>query len=948
MPNETDVFRLEPVNEDVIETLIRKRFSLVSPIDAQQIARFSGGNAKIAIALAHTVTKSGSLSGLRDEDLFRRLFHQRQDTNEQLLFFAQVFSLVYSFDGADLDSNKSELGFLAAIVNKNGLDLYQAIATLKERGLLQCRGQWRAILPPAIANRLAQKILEALPKEYVIKRFMENGSERLIQSFSRRLSYLHDCTAAHLIVEDLLSAHGFLGKKSGSFNELEQHVFKNIAPVVPELTLEYIEKLVRHGEKTPILSQQCSHSYCDYIKILRLLAYESALFYRCVHVLIHCALGEKMENRENSNSSRATLRSLFFLYLSGSHASIEQRAEIINKLIDSDRHQENELGLFLLEATLESEYFTSYYEFDFGARTRDYGLHPKTQKDIVHWYTTFVDLITGLACSDKRIAIEARNIFAQKLPGLWLKVRTVTFLKESIFKIHNHSAGQWNEGWVALHRILKNKKELSEQELLEVTLELEKKMRPASIVDLSFSLLLLKPHQYLDLNNKYDGDDDINARLHETDELIESIAYEVAQDQSALDVLLPKVCNMPHTRQDFFGIGLARGCNDKLFLWGKLISQFNNTPIDVRNLSVLCGFLSGCRKDEPLVYTAIMDNVVDNQIIGQYFPILQAISGIDENAVGRLRKSLSLNRAKVDTFMHLAYGGIPKSLSDDDLAYLLEKLLSKEGGDRVAVEIISMRFHDEKKDPAIYSENLIRVARRTLAHFNFKPTDKLLGFRNLDYSFSRVIETVLLKDAQECTLEIGQNIMEALSNDYIHSYDHPRIIHSFARTQPELFLSIFFNGSKLEDNLPKRRLLKDIDGNCSVLQLIPEDTLIFWCNYDSEGRYPLIASLMSLFIEHDKSSQLHLNPLVYSLLKNAPNVKQVLSEFTQSIWPMSYSGSLADVLEERSKLLAELLCYENEAIHDWTKKQITVLEEHSLKNRDRENQLTKTINERFE
>lgn len=945
LPSETDVFRLEPANEEVIERLIKRRFPLLSSIDAQQIARFSGGNAKIAIALAHTVKKTGSLSGLRDEDLFRRLFHQRQDKNEQLLSFAQTMSLVYSFDGTDLDSDKSELCFLASIINKTGLELYQEIITLKDRGLLQCRGQWRAILPPAIANRLAKKALETLPKDYIVKHFMESNSERLIKSFSRRLSYLHDCNEALLIVEDLLSSNGLLGKKEGFFNELEMHVFKNIAPVFPQLTLVFIENLARDG--TTVLSQH--HSYFEFVKILRLLAYESVLFDRCVQVLIHFALIEKSGNENNSNSSRATLRSLFFLYLSGSHASIEQRAGVINKLICSDMHQENELGFFLLEAALESEHFSSFYEFDFGARTRDYGLHPKIQQDIIHWYTAFVDLITRLALSDKVIATQARSIFAKKLPGLWLKVRIVKLLEEPILKIHNHTAGQWSDGWIALHRTLKNEKALSEQDLLEVTLELEKKIRPVSLIDLSCSLLLLKPHQYIDMTNKYSKDDDISIRLQETNELVESIAQEVAQEQSALDMLLPKVCNMPHTRQEFFGVGLARGCNDKFLLWRKLISQFDITPIAERNLSILCGFLSGCSKEEPLIYNKIMDDAVDNRIIGEYFPILQATSGIDKNALVRLHKSLSLKIAKVDTFFRLAYGGIPKSVSDDDLANLLEKLLSKEGGDRVAVEIISMRFHDEKNDPAIYSKHLIAVTSRTLANFNFNRAGKKSGFRNLDHSFSRVIETALLtEDSQQYALEVCQNLKKALINNWIHSYDYPGIIDSLAQTKPEIFLNIFFNGSKLDDTYHGIQLLKDIDGNCSALDLIPVDILICWCDLDSKSRYPLIASLVSLFIENKESGCFCLSSLFGAILNNAPDVNHVLSEFSQSIWPMSYNGSLADALEVRSKLLEELLSHERKEISDWAKEQVAALREHAVKNRDKEALQKKIKNERFE
>lgn len=156
------------------------------------------------------------------------------------------------------------------------------------------------------------------------------------------------------------------------------------------------------------------------------------------------------------------------------------------------------------------------------------------------------------------------------------------------------------------------------------------------------------------------------------------------------------------------------------------------------------------------------------------------------------------------------------------------------------------------------------------------------------------------------------------------------------------------NGSKLDDSHHGMQLLKDIGGNCSALDLIPVDVLICWCDLDSKSRYPLIASLVSLFIENKESRRLCLSSLFDAILNNAPYVNHVLSEFSQSIWPMSYNGCLADALEVRSKLLEELFNHKRKEISDWAKEQVAVLREHALKNRDKEAWQKKTKNERFE
>jgi hypothetical protein len=74
VPENTSVFRLEPASEKIIERLIRNRSSHISQVDARTIAGFSGGNARVAISLANTVTGGETLSRLRSEELFERLF----------------------------------------------------------------------------------------------------------------------------------------------------------------------------------------------------------------------------------------------------------------------------------------------------------------------------------------------------------------------------------------------------------------------------------------------------------------------------------------------------------------------------------------------------------------------------------------------------------------------------------------------------------------------------------------------------------------------------------------------------------------------------------------------------------------------------------------------------------------------------------------------------------
>ena len=94
-PEGTEIFSLEPSSNELIENLIWRRFAHISPVDARTIAEFSGGNARIAIALSETVERNETISGLSDEELFVRLFHQRQKADQSLLDAAEALSLTY-------------------------------------------------------------------------------------------------------------------------------------------------------------------------------------------------------------------------------------------------------------------------------------------------------------------------------------------------------------------------------------------------------------------------------------------------------------------------------------------------------------------------------------------------------------------------------------------------------------------------------------------------------------------------------------------------------------------------------------------------------------------------------------------------------------------------------------------------------------------------------------
>lgn len=943
LPEETNVFRLEPASDVIIEKLINKRFPHISQIDARRIAEFSSGNARVAISLANTMQKGDTLSSIRDEDLFKRLFQQRHEPNKDLLISAEACSLVYSFDGADTDSDQSELKILASLVDQSVSDLYRAVEELKKRDMVQARDVWRAVLPHAIANRLAKNALESIPKARIIHAFLHSGSERLIKSFTRRLSYLHDCNSAVEIVADWLAPDSWIGKNTSNLSTFGMEIFRNIAPVSPEKALEAIERIANGNDGNQFTSRNNSHYY-EFVRLLRHFAYDPQLFNRSVNLICRYALSEKPD--ENRNSTRDILTSLFYIHLSGTHASVEARAKVIEELVDSEDDGKQELGLVLLDAALETWHFNSSDEFEFSARKRDFGYEPRDHKDIAHWYETYVGICTRMALSCQPIAQRSQKIFADHLRGLWTNIELFETLERSAQQIHERQA--WNDGWIAVREIIRYDGKSFQKEIQNRLNNLEELLRPRDLLELARTYALSDQNRSFGLEDDFADSEDASSGWQRTQEKTREIGSLVAQDTETLNVLLPDIVSTHNLRLRSFGMGLADGSDNKAELWKLLYAQFENTPPEKRQMTVLLGFLSECAESDSVFYNSILDNLINDDLLGDSFPLFQTSGSIDSQGVERLNKALDIGKVKIETFRYLAWGRVHESISDDDLAGLLKKILTKEGGIGVAIEILRMRFYGSKDSLRNYSEELITVARNAILLFTFADAERGRS-NNLDHELAGLARATLNGQGGAPTaVELCRHIAQAISNNRIYVFDYHDLLNTLARTQPFAFLDMIVGYDGIKD-YQKRRMFGDHFGRRSnPVDQISDDDILSWCDDKPEERYPLIASVIQPFSESEEADGATWKPIVYSVFAKAQNLNNVLKHLASAIRPSGWSGSLANILEKRAVLFQNLFQHENEEIRSWANNQYSVLQKSIDIEREEEKQRHRRRNETFE
>ena len=942
-PEETTVFRLEPASVQLVEKIVRVRFAEISQVDAGSIAEFSGGNARIAIALANTVRRGETLSGLRDDDLFRRLFFQRHATDNALYRAAEACSLVYSFDGENTKDSKSELNIIGSLVDQGGSELFGHVAELRRRDLVQKRNIWRAVLPHALANRLAQRALEDLPRDKIVEALADGRSKRLLQSFSRRLGFLHECGVAVEIVEGWLSSNGMLGDVQ-NLDDLGLAVLKNVSSVAPLATLKATERAA-NGKDGKKFTSRANGNYLVFTRLLRSLAYDPELFERCAGLLIRFALSEAPDER--TNSTRDLLASLFFIHLSGTHASAVQRAAVIARLIESMDDEEQVLGLRLLGAALEAWHFNSSYEFSFGARPRDFGYAPETKQDVEHWYEPFLRLAEGLAVSTNSIAADARELLAQKLRGLWIKAHMFDELERLARAIVD--VRPWNEGWIAVRTTLRFDSKNMDDQLVSRLKNLEKLLAPGDLLEKARAYALTGRGSSLDLlDAEADMGGSASDRYARAGEITRAIGAQVAKDQTTFNTLLPEMVLGRENRMWSLGQGLADGAQNAEEMWRNLRSAMESADADKRNSLVIRGFINGLSQKDPDLTNRVLDSAIEDEVFCTEFPTLQAAVTVDATGVQRLLRSLSLGAAPIWTYHILGLSRTHESIDNKALCELLRAIASKCGGVEVALDVLHMRFYCDSDVGRPHDAELVSLGRELLSAFEFWKKTKRIDVS--DYHLKQLARICFEgESAGQAATAFCRNLFTAFSENRIYSVEYPQLLATLATLQPAAVLDELLNNEKLPSHVHPWIFGDIIDNEeADPLSNIRDQIIVEWCEVNPVVRYPLIAAAVRPFKASQKDDALEWTSLALSIIENSPDAVAVLSKLKKSLAPRSWSGSRADIMEKRAVLIGDLTRHRNPVVSEWANREEQKFREDIRSEREWEEKQNRSTDERFE
>ena len=921
-PEATEVFELSPASDTVLQSILRRNAQHLVDADVHLITSISGGNARIALALARTVLVGESLASLNDSDIFDRLFHQQQQPDPALLRAAEVCSLVYAFD-AESTGPDSELHALAKLAAMLDQDLYRHVDSLRSRELVQGRGVQRAVLPPALANRLAKRALRSIPRATLLQ--VLEGKPRLLASFTRRLEYLHDSQEAQAIARDWLRDDSRLGNFS-SLDDPERLRLRRIAPLAEEQVLHGLERWLSKDSREQFLAGQ-KDALSDWSALARALAFDANLFERAALVVLQSA---ELQT-DGTLECKSAFCELFRMGLSGTLATQEQRKRFLEAALKSESPVRRELARSAAVAMLDFAYISSSHDFAFGARPNAFGWHPETLEENEAWLKSALSLTRSVARSSPEGVQAVRESLQTNFRDLWRCPAVHGEVEQLMSELA--TGGDWSAGWVAARGALRyDGPDMSPDERNRLRI-LADSLKPKGLAQeiLAYAGSATAYSDIPDAMDETDEEASSNpmAAWERASEKARALGKEASRQLDVLSQVLPRLHCTGDLRVGAWAEGLASESPDPVHSWTLLVQTFEQAG-EGREVAVLQGFLRGLRDRDRAAADQILDSLVDNALLEAHFARLIDVP-LDDDDAARLLRGMHKGAAPASTFkLRTADSFGPRGLSLAKYCKLAEALSHLPGGIEAAIDGLVHEMHGLRaKDLQVPPEQL-ELGRRLLQRFELDAKD-----HNFITRITELAKRCVPGPQGEPTAT-GLALKLAAAMDARPSYGHyyGELARIVCQHHPRASLEIL-----LDKATPARmRALsgRQLYRKGPLLELAPADAVIEWVADAPQERAPLVAQLIafvsrsaaknaSSLLEVTNSSAAQPTELATKLMAIAPDKRPVLDALARNFHlldsPTALSGTLAPYLE----VLEGMLDSEHPVIAGWAEESIGVL-----------------------
>lgn len=914
LPENTEVYKLKPISEEIVKRVVDRHYPDISDLTSRKIAEFSGGNYRLALAIASNIGKTDNISVLTDGQLFERLFWQQGQKNDDLFKIAQIFSLVYSFNIEDSGTENSELDFLARLVGVNCDTAIEAIETLKQKDIIQQRGQWRAILPHAVANRLAKELIS---KKLVsqLDQYCQQMPQRLQRSFIKRLSYLHDQPKVQDLVKSWFKFDGWLGQKllDDTYNEQDLVYIRLLGSIDEEQLLSLFE--AKNYQNPDFLTRK-NAQYVEISRLLRCLAYHEQNFKRAFDLLLIFSKDEKEE--EKSNSIRELITSLFRLYTSESLANLEMKKEVINELNEKPEYQSLLLKVLRTALNFHEYGYVLKGSYDDG-KLSSYGYQPQTHEERLGWVDFLLNILNQL---DIKGVTDARNIFVCYLKEIIWTCGQIDLVKSYLKKFNERD--YFSKAHNRLLNIIKyniDRLTNAPQFLLDLQ-DLEKYLRPRkfNVTELIRSYILVPDHDLYRLTKNSDDKDAIE--IPNFDNYEDLIAY-ISNELKDINKLSSNIDLLISANSGWIENNYLKKLGEdsaKVFIdVNQCIKTLDAINIDknlLRSSEFLLGILNGFKIHSLDEFHYLIEFMIKNEKFKNTICLLILQNSKSDDDFLYFSQLIRDRKIEIINFPRISASKYHQRISNYQFEILIDALIYIGDTKEVLYQLLEECFF-QKSVAEKYISILLENLHEILANENpYDHSEDALKFLlSLDTQITDQI------------FEIYKNLLK--EEKYLSLYEHDkkfRILKVFITHSTLKFINFFCEDEYFLNNF-------FFDSLSKILVYAKEQDVLDWIGDDQQNLKFWIEN-SQLLITKDNNEVIWVDYLT-TLLDRSDSPHQTLEEIIhnnifRSRSSVVYSGSWSDVMKQKLPYITslkirlkdtypELLPLINKKEQDWLK-----------------------------
>jgi hypothetical protein len=745
------------------------------------------------------------------------------------------------------------------------------------------------------------------------------------------------------MVANWLSDGGFLGQVA-SLNDIGISILEDVAPVEPVHVLE----AVRRAAASDFAALETADDRARRIVgLLRSIAYEAEFFTEAMRLMAQFATG-----RDPSNDARAPANvfvSMFHLYLSGTHATALERANLLRWLIDSDMAGASDLALKGLDAMLECNHFSSLLSFEFGSRRRNYGLNPSGD-EVRAWFRVALDLAAEL---DRRpqLSREVRHAVARRFTPLALWTGAID---DVVVLARQFAAnGRWVEGWRRAKAASRAAAKVQREPEAARLGELAEALRPADLEDRVVAYVFDDEFALLEPEPDEDAIASVGRARERLEEIRAELGRELAIDKELLDRLLPKLIGQNGPGAAILGFEVGRCIEDPRAFWEKVARQIAVSGTSAAMGSFAFQVLRGIGERCPELADKLLDNALVMPALHHALVAMQWSVASNGYGMKRLMKAAQLPTVPITAFQVLSWGRWAVAVDSGQLRDLLRLVADRDGGVDIALNIFSMRMHglEHEKQPLAPEDHEVGIYLISRADLTARKHDNI-------FHLQKIFSKILRPDQDESPVrEFCARLRDTFARTSALPAEIGSLVAELGRNFPRIVLDTFVEGNVGDADELNERMLPGWASRGGILGKVDENVMIEWARERPEARLPALAHVILPWIPKEDPQQTQpmegAGPLTWSsvglrLIVEASDPLPVLDAYEQRLHPSSWWGSLADILDERVKLIEEFLEHPDIRVRDWAAQARQRFAHHSLRQREADAAEARARDQRFE